>query len=91
MTAQTPATAEMESDPGSGSVFSQIFDSVSGSERKTQKPAEVDSGNTVPVPPLLCSPPKIQVFYLETRPSSRPAGPRICVVRSYCFFMTFVQ
>jgi len=44
MTAQSPATAEMET---------QIFDSGpgSGSERKTQNPAGVDSGN--PVSPLL--------------------------------------
>jgi len=38
---------------GSGSGFSQIYDSGSGSgsERKTQNPAGVDSGT--PVPPLL--------------------------------------
>ena len=42
-----------KSDSGSG--FSQIFDSVSGSgsERKTQKPAGVDAGNPDPVPPRL--------------------------------------
>jgi len=39
---------------GSGSGFSQIFDSGSGSgsERKTQNPAGVDSGYPDPVPPL---------------------------------------
>jgi len=49
MTTQTPATAEIKNwlRPG----FSQIFDS--GSERKTQNPAGVDSGNPDPVPPLL--------------------------------------
>jgi len=36
-------------DPGPG--FSQIFDS--GSARKTQNPAGVDSGNPDPVPPLV--------------------------------------
>ena len=42
------------SDPGSGSGFSQIFASRSGSgsENKTQNPTGVDSGNPVPVPPL---------------------------------------
>jgi len=48
MTAQTPATAEMEKLFRYGSRFSQIF--YSGSERKTQNPAGVHSGN--PVPPL---------------------------------------
>ena len=44
-----------KSDSGSGSGFSQIFDtgSGSGSERKTQNPAGVDSGTPNPVPPLL--------------------------------------
>jgi len=39
----------------SGSAFLQIFDSGSGSgsERKTQNPAGVDSGNPDPVPPLM--------------------------------------
>ena len=40
-----------KSDSRSG--FSQIFDSGSGSEIKTQNPAGVDSGNPDPVPPLL--------------------------------------
>jgi len=39
-----------KNDSGSGSGFSQIFDS--GSERKTQNPAGVDSCNPDPVPPL---------------------------------------
>ena len=42
---------------GSGTSFSQIFDS--GSERKTQNPAGADSGKPDPIPPLLCS----AVFY----------------------------
>jgi len=42
----------MTSDSGSGSGFSQIFDSGSGSERKTQKPAAVDSGTPLPWPLL---------------------------------------
>jgi len=39
----------------SWSGFSQIFDPGpgSGSERKTQNPAGVDSGNPDPVPPLI--------------------------------------
>jgi len=43
-----------KSDSGSGSVFSQIFDSRNGSgfERKTQNPAGVDSSTSDPVPPL---------------------------------------
>jgi len=46
MTTQTPPTAEMTSDSGPGSGFSQIFDSGYGygSERKTQNP--VGSGAT---------------------------------------------
>ena len=40
-----------KSDSGSRSGFSQIFGS--GSERKTQNPAGVDSGTSDPVPPLL--------------------------------------
>ena len=44
-----------KSDSGSGFVFSQIFDSGSGSERKTQNPAGVDSGTPDPVPPLVHS------------------------------------
>jgi len=57
MTAQTPAPAEIKSDTGSGSVFSQIFDSGpgSGSERKTQNPAGVDSANPDPVPSLVAT------------------------------------
>ena len=42
-----------KSDSGSGSVFSQIFDSGSWSEWKTQNPAGVDSGNPDPVPSLV--------------------------------------
>ena len=42
---------KLKSDPGSGSSFSQTFDS--GSERKTQNPAGVDSGYPDPVPPLV--------------------------------------
>jgi len=41
---------KFKSDCGSGSVFSQIFDS--GSERKTQNPARVDSGTQDPWSPL---------------------------------------
>ena len=52
MTAQTPAPAEMEKWLQSWSGFSQIFDSGSGSERKTQNLAGVDSGNPDPDPPL---------------------------------------
>jgi len=51
MITQTPATAEIESDSGSG--FSEIFDSGSGSERKTQNPAGIDSGTPDQVPPLV--------------------------------------
>jgi len=43
--------AKLKSDSGSGSGFSQIFDS--GSKRKTQNSAGVDSGNPDPVPPLV--------------------------------------
>ena len=45
--------SKWKSDSRSG--FSQNFDSGSGSgsERKTQNPAEVDSGNPDPVPPLI--------------------------------------
>jgi len=55
MTTQTPAAAEMEKWLRSGSSFSQFFDSGSrsGSERKTQNPAAVDSGSPDPVPPLV--------------------------------------
>jgi len=41
--------SKLKSDAGSGSGFSKIFDS--GSERKTQNPAGVDSGNSDLVPP----------------------------------------
>ena len=51
MTTQTPATAELKSDSRSGSGFSRIFDS--GSERKTQSPAGVESRTLDPVPPLV--------------------------------------
>jgi len=40
-----------KSGSGSGSGFSQIFDS--GSERKTRNPVGVDSGTPDPVPPLV--------------------------------------
>jgi len=43
---------KLKIDSGSGSVFSHIFDS--GSERQTQNPAVVDSGNPDPAPPLVC-------------------------------------
>jgi len=48
MTTQTPATAEIEKWLQIRSDFSQSFDSGSGSERKTQNPAEVDSGTPDP-------------------------------------------
>jgi len=48
MTAQTPATAEMELTPGP--VF-HIF-LTPGPKEKLQDPAGVDSGNPDPVPPL---------------------------------------
>jgi len=41
-----------KSDSGTGSVFSQTFDSGSSSDRKTQNPAGVETGNPVLVPPL---------------------------------------
>ena len=46
---------KLKSDSGSGSDLSQIFDSgsQSGSERKTQNPAGVDSRTPDPVPPLV--------------------------------------
>jgi len=50
MTTQTQLLLKLKSD--SGSVFSQIFDSGSGSEGKTQNPAGVDSGTSDPCPPL---------------------------------------
>jgi len=53
MTTQTPANAEMEKWLLTRSGFSQIFDSGSGSERKTQDPAGVYSGNPDPVPNLV--------------------------------------
>ena len=43
---------KLQSDSGSGSVFSQIFDSGSGSERKTQNPAGFGSGTPDPWPSL---------------------------------------
>jgi len=52
MTTQTPDTAEMEKWPRIRVLFSQIFDSGSGSEQKTQNPTGVDSGNPDPVSPL---------------------------------------
>ena len=36
---------KLKCNSGSGSVFSQIFDSGSGSKRKIQNPAGVDSGS----------------------------------------------
>jgi len=53
MTTQTPATAKIEKWHRILAGFSQIFDS--GSEKKTQNPAWVDSGTSDPVPPLLQS------------------------------------
>jgi len=51
MTAQTPTTAEMEKWLR---IWVQFFTNFeSGSERKTQNPSGVDSGNPDPVPPLL--------------------------------------
>ena len=47
-------------DSGSGSGVSQIFDSGSESERKTQNPAGIDSGNPDLVPPLTHRPPRPQ-------------------------------
>ena len=46
---------KLKSDSGSGSGFSQIFDpwSWSGSERRRQNPAGVDSSTPDPVPPLV--------------------------------------
>ena len=46
---------KLKSDSGSGSVFSQIFDSGSGSKWKTQNPAGGDAGYSDPAPPLVCS------------------------------------
>jgi len=50
---------KLKTDSGSGSGLSQIFDSGSrsrsGSERKIQNPAWVDSGPLDPVPPLVCA------------------------------------
>jgi len=43
---------KLKIDSGSGSGFSQIFDS--GFERKTQNSAVVDSGNPYPAPRLAC-------------------------------------
>ena len=51
MTTQTPATAEIDKWPRVR--FSQIFDSGSGSERKTHNSAGVESGYPDPVPPLV--------------------------------------
>jgi len=50
MTTQTPAAAEIKNSTpdGSGSGFSQNFDSGSGYERKTQNPAGIDSGTPDP-------------------------------------------
>jgi len=55
MTAQTPASAEMEKWCRIRVRFSQTFDSGygSGSERKMKNPARVDSGIPDPVPRLL--------------------------------------
>ena len=65
---------KLKSDFGSGSVFSQNFDSGSGcgSERITQNPAGVDSGTPDPVPPLLITEPNdfqhytSMKYYLKT-------------------------
>jgi len=47
MTTKTPVILpKLKSDAGPSYGFSQIFDS--GSERKTQNPAEVDSGTLDP-------------------------------------------
>jgi len=58
MTTQTLATAEIGKWLRIWVRFSQIFDSGSGSgsERKTQHPAEVNSGTPDPKPPLGPSP-----------------------------------
>ena len=55
MATQTPATPEIKSDSGRGPVFPKILTFVygSGSERKTQNPAGVDSGNPDSVSPLV--------------------------------------
>jgi len=52
MTTPTPATSEIEKWLRILSGFSQIFDSGSWSDRKTQNPAWVDSGTPDPVPLL---------------------------------------
>jgi len=52
MIAQTLPLPKWKSDAGSGSSFSKIIDS--GSERKTQNLAAIDSGIPDPVPPLVC-------------------------------------
>jgi len=44
---------KFKSDSRSGSGFSQIFDSGSGSDGKTQNPAGVDSGSPDLWPPLV--------------------------------------
>ena len=44
---------KLKSDAGSGSGFSQIFDSESRSEQKPQNPVGVDSGSPNPVPNLV--------------------------------------
>jgi len=44
---------KLKSDSGSGSGFSQTFDSGSWSEQKPQNPAGVDSGSPDPVPNLV--------------------------------------
>jgi len=62
-----------KSDSGSRSGFSQIFDSGSGSERKTQNLSRVDSGNQDPVPPLLA------LEYLKLKVGF--IFPSICVLR----------
>jgi len=56
---------KLKSDSGSGSGFSHIFDS--GSERKTQNPARVDSGTPDPWPPL----PSTHSLY-QCRPTTGP-------------------
>ena len=85
---------KLKSDSGSGSVFSEKFDSRSGSERKTHNPSGVDSGNPGPVPPLLQRPIRLPVlpdykkFYSQTSQKNLPKVAKIAKTYSQLWKLT---
>ena len=85
MTTYTPTTLKWKSHSGTGSCFWKIFDSESGSgsERKTQNPAGVDSSTRDPVPSLVvsvkkigdfCNPHPVQNFHWVIRSDLNPVN-----------------